>query len=104
METNLTSFLEQDHIPLHIELSILVDISQRLEFLHGQDIIHRDLSSNKIILTKPHCVAKIADLGVAKVIDHNQVKNLTHWQTPSTLQFMPPETMLVEPSQLICSP
>ena len=50
-------------VPLHFKLSILVDVAQGLEFLHGQDIIHRDLSSNNVLLTK-HLVAKIADLGV----------------------------------------
>ena len=95
METSLTSFLEQDNIPLHFKLSILVDISQGLEFLHSQDIIHRDLSSNNVLLTK-HCIAKIADLGVAKAISHNRAVK-AHTQTPGTLQFMPPETMSVEP-------
>jgi len=96
METSLTGFLEQDVIvPDHIKLSILVDISQGLEFLHGQDIIHRDLSSNNILLSK-HCVAKIADLGVAKAIGCNQTTK-AHTQTPGTLHFMPPETMSVEP-------
>ena len=58
---------EQGKVPLHFKLSILVDVVQGLEFLHGQDIIHRDLSSNNVLLTKS-LVAKIADLGVAKVI------------------------------------
>ena len=95
METSLASFLEQDHIPLHIKLSILTDVSQGLEFLHGQDIIHRDLSSNNVLLTK-HCVAKIGDLGVAKAVGHNPTKK-PQSQTPGTLHFMPPETMSVEP-------
>ena len=76
METSLKGFLEkhdQGKVPLHFNLSILVDIAQGLEFLHGQDIIHRDLSSNNVLLTK-HLVAKIADLGVAKVIEKNKMK------------------------------
>jgi len=85
---------EKDNVPLPFKLSILVDISQGLEFLHGQDIVHRDLSSNNILLTK-HCVAKIGDLGVAKVMEHNQMKTQT--QTPGTLHFMPPEALLRKP-------
>ncbi|XP_065915570.1 uncharacterized protein [Dysidea avara] len=97
METSLRIFLEKyarDKVPLHFKLSILVDVSQGLEFLHGQDIVHRDLSSNNVLLTK-HFVAKIADLGVAKVIEHNRMK--THTQTPGTLHFMPPEALSVRP-------
>ena len=39
-------------------------------------IIHRNLSSNSVLLTK-HLVAKIADLGVAKVIQENRMKTHT---------------------------
>jgi len=94
MECSLKGMLEKyekDKVPLHLKLSILVDISQGLEFLHGLDIIHRDLSSNNILLTK-HFIAKIADLGVAKAIE---IKTQT--QAPGTLHFMPPETLLVQP-------
>ena len=97
MECSVRAFMaksKRDGVPLHFLLSILVDISQGLEFLHGQDIIHRDLSSNNVLLTK-HCIAKIADLGVAKVIEHSKMK--MHTQTPGTLHFMPPETLLRKP-------
>ena len=97
MNCSLKAFLEKyrkNKVPYHIKLSILVDISEGLEFLHGQDIIHRDLSSNNVLLTK-HCVAKIADLGMAKVMDQNRMKTQT--QVPGTLHFMPPETLLRKP-------
>jgi len=97
MDTSLKEFLgkhDQDKVPLNIKLSILVDISQGLEFLHGQGIIHRDLSSNNVLMTK-HLVAKVADLGVAKIIDNNRMKTQT--QTPGTLHFMPPEALSSKP-------
>ena len=97
MDTSLKCLLEKytrEKIPHHFKLSILVDIAQGLEFLHGQDIIHRDLSSNNILITR-RLVAKIADLGVAKAIEHNRMKTQT--QTPGTLHFMPPEALLNRP-------
>ncbi|XP_065914897.1 uncharacterized protein [Dysidea avara] len=96
MELSLTNFMnryEKDGIPLYFKLSILADISQGLEFLHGQDIIHGQLFSNNVLLTK-HCVAKIADLGVAKAIHHSRPK--IHTETPGTLPFIPPEAMSIE--------
>ena len=97
MEMSLKSFVEkhtQGKVPLHFKLSVLVNVAQGLEFLHGQDIIHRDLSSNNVLLTK-HLVAKIADLGVAKVIQENKMK--THTQAPGTTHFMPPEALKNRP-------
>jgi len=97
MHATLKSFLEKyerGNVPLHFKLSILVDVAQGLEFLHGQDIIHRDLSSNNVLLTK-NLLAKIADLGVAKIIQENKMK--THTQTPGTMHFMPPEALKSRP-------
>ena len=97
MQASLKSFLEkyaEAKVPLHFKLSILIDVAQGLEFLHGQDIIHRDLSSNNVLLTK-HLMAKITDLGVAKVIQENKMK--THTQAPGTLHFMPPEALKSKP-------
>ena len=97
METSLKSFLEKynkEKVPFHIKLSMLLDTAQGLEFLHAQDIVHRDLSSNNILLTN-QLVAKVADLGVAKVITHNKMKIQT--QTPGTRHFMPPEALPVRP-------
>ena len=84
---------EKDDFPFHFKLSILMDTCNGLEFLHSQNIIHRDLSSNNILLTK-HLVAKISDLGMAKVIPAGLQK---HTQAPGTVVFMPPEALSVNP-------
>ena len=73
---------EKDDFPFHFKLSVLMDTCHGLQFLHSQNIIHRDLSSNNILLTK-HLVAKISDLGMAKVIPpglqkHMQAPGLCH--------------------------
>ena len=97
MDTSLKGLIEKrekEGIPLHFKLSILVDVAQGLEFLHAQDIVHRDLSSNNVLLTK-QLMAKIADLGVAKVIEQN--KMMTQSEAPGTVHFMPPEAFSDKP-------
>ena len=99
MDTSLTSFIENSHskIAMEIKLSILHDVSLGLSHLHARRpaVVHRDLSSNNILLSgKGRFVAKISDLGTAKMIraDSKQTKSrLT--TAPGTLHFMPPETL-----------
>ena len=97
MDCSLTEYLslhKPNEVSFQTRISILHDVTLGLQYLHIQDIIHRDLSSNNILLTK-QLVAKIADLGVAKVIDPNRTKS--HSQAPGTIIFMPPEALLVRP-------
>ena len=92
MHISLTSLIEKyekTDFPICFKLSILIDTCQGLQFLHDQSIIHRDLSSNNILLTK-HLVAKIADLGMAKLIPQGLQR---HTQAPGTVAFMPPEAL-----------
>jgi len=96
MHVSLTSLIEKyekQDIPLHFKFSIFVDVCQGLQFLHSQNIIHRDLYSSNILLTK-HLVAKISDLGMAKMIAPGFNK---HTQTPGNMVFMPPEALSINP-------
>ena len=77
--------------------SILHDVALGLNYLHSQPspIVHRDLSSNNVLLTF-NMHAKISDLGVARILDLSpQFTPLT--QTPGTPAFMPPEVMVAKP-------
>jgi len=95
--TSLTGLLNRytcEQISSTTKMSIMQDISLGIQYLHSHEIIHRDLSSNNVILTK-HLVAKLADFGVAKMIDPQKAK--THTQVPGTMIFMPPEALSVNP-------
>ena len=99
LHTDLTSCTEQYGIlPEEISYSILHDVALGLCYLHSQvpPIVHRDLSSNNILLT-PNMIAKISDLGVARILNLTplQVSHMT--QTPGTLAYMPPEAMISKP-------
>ena len=98
MDISLTSYVEKNQFKIAVEtkLSILHDVSLGLSYLHGRRpaVVHRDLSSNNVLLSKGHFVAKISDLGTARMIraDSKQTKSrLT--TAPGTLHFMPPEAL-----------
>ena len=95
LPTNLTSCIEQYGIlPKEISYSILHDVALGLCYLHSQTppIIHRDLSSNNVLLT-PNMTAKISDLGVARILNLTPLQVSRMTQTPGTPAYMPPEVM-----------
>ena len=99
LPTNLMSCIEQYSIlPREISYSILHDVALGLCYLHSQTppIIHRDLSSNNVLLT-PNMTAKISDLGVARILNLTPLQVSCMTQTPGTPAYMPPEVMIVNP-------
>ena len=99
LPTNLTSCIEQYGIlPKEISYSILHDVALGLCYLHSQTpaIIHRDLSSNNVLLTS-NITAKISDLGVARILNLTPLQVSRMTQTPGTPAYMPPEVMVANP-------
>ena len=97
MDTSLTAYATQPDVSLKRKLSILHDVAEGLSYLHNNQVIHRDLSPNNVLIKYSGVdqvppIAKIADLGVAKMIqvDSKMTKSqLT--KIPGTVDFMPPE-------------
>ena len=91
MECDLTPLLENyQNIPMYVKLSILQDISRAICYLHtlNPPLMHRDLSSNNIVLTTS-LVAKVSDFGVTKVV--SPLSSDMMIKVPGTLHFMPPD-------------
>ena len=99
MDESLTGFLERavTSIPYHVQLNITHDIALALAYLHGNNIIHRDLSSNNILL-KGGSQTKVTDFGMSKMIEANpRMTRSKITQCPGTPVFMPPEALRSKP-------
>ena len=96
MDESLTHFLESSPQPIayHIETNICHDITLALSFLHSNGIVHRDLSSNNVLL-RGNILAKVTDFGMAKLGDLNP--RYTFTMCPGTDVYMPPEAVQDEP-------
>ena len=91
LHCSLTSLLEENPVvPIRTKLSIINDVALGLRYLHTRSppIIHRDLSSNNVLLSKG-MKGKIGDLGTARLIDPKKQSRIT--KAPGTVDFMPPE-------------
>ena len=99
LPTNLTSCIEQYNIlSTEVNCSILYDVALALRYLHSQTppIIHRDLSSNNILLT-PNMTAKISDFGTARLLENDSAGAPEMTGKPGTIDFMPPESFTINP-------
>ena len=98
MDESLTHYLEslRTDVPHHIRLNISHDISLALEFLHSIGVLHRDLSSNNVLLIA-NKRAKVTDFGMAKMWDGN-VRQTPATFCPGTMAYMPPEAFKAEPN------
>lgn len=82
--------LKRKKIPFLEVVSIILDVANGLDYLHYVcAIIHRDLASKNILLTKTG-QAKIADLGLAKFFCGKQ--GISASPVPGTALYAAPET------------
>ena len=99
MDDSLTHFLENSPrpIPYHIQVNICHDITLALSFLHTNGIVHRDLSSNNVLLTG-NIRAKLTDFGMARLGDLSlHATCVTNTMCPGTDVYMPPEAVQDKP-------
>ena len=98
MDESLTRFLEQSNgpLPYHTQLNLCHDVALALAYLHSNDIIHRDLSSNNVLLIGEGSRAKVTDFGMSKFEGMNpRMTPLT--MCPGTAAYMPPEALVTPP-------
>ena len=97
LHCSLTSLLENNPVvPIGTKVSIIKDVALGLRYLHTRNppIIHRDLSSNNVLLSKG-MEGKIGDLGTARLVDPRRQSRMT--KALGTVDFMPPEALYGAP-------
>ena len=93
MDESLTGYLEHcnEPLPYHIQVDLCYDIALALAYLHSNGILHRDLSSNNVLLIAGSR-AKVTDFGMSKLVDvAPRLTPLT--QCPGTGVYMAPEAL-----------
>ena len=92
MDDSLTQFLERskEPLPYHTQVDLCHDIALALAYLHSNGIVHRDLSSNNVLLIAGSR-AKVTDFGLAKVFDVSRNTMTPQTMCPGTLAYMSPE-------------
>ena len=97
LDESLTKMLErsQQSLAYCVQVDICHDIALAVAYLHSNDIIHRDLSSNNVLMIAGRR-AKVTDFGMSKLVD--SAPSMTPLTTcPGTLAYMPPEALREPP-------
>ena len=90
MDENLTAFLKrhQGQLPFNIQVDICSDVAQALAYLHSNKVIHRDLSSNNVLISAGRR-AKVSDFGMSKLAPENESTKI--YTLLGSCPYMPPE-------------
>ena len=97
LDENLTGLLKRSQQSLAYcdQVDICYDIALAVAYLHTNDIIHRDLSSNNVLIIAGRR-AKVTDFGMSKLAGTIPTEApLT--MCPGTLGYMPPEALREPP-------
>ena len=99
LDESLTGYLDRvKKLPSYCtQVNLSHDVALAIAHLHSKGIVHRDLSSNNILLIAGS-KAKVSDFGMSKIIDVSGTSSrhsLT--QVPGTHVYMPPEAFLEPP-------
>jgi serine/threonine protein kinase len=101
MDESLTDYIERfcDPIPYHSEISFSYDIALGLSYLHSRGYVHRDLSSNNVLIMAG-IRAKITDFGMCRAMTgpSHVSRKIRLTLCPGTHPFMPPEALLEPPT------
>ncbi len=97
MDCSLKQYLDDKHdkkLSLFSQMSLCLDLSKGLAFLHEHKICHRDLCDDNVLLHLSGCevpTAKIADFGYSRILPPDYMNatlsGLCHRQV-----YLPPET------------
>ena len=99
MDGNLTHYLtnSSQKLPFHLQVDFSHDIALALSFLHGNKVVHRDLSSNNVLLIS-NIRAKVTDFGMAMLHLGEKATQFSYTMCPGTEVYMPPETLEAKPA------
>ena len=93
LDDSLTMTLgcSQQPLPYYVEVDICHDIPLAVAYLHSNDFVHHDLSSNNVLMISKRR-AKVADFGMSKLAGAALTMTLL-MMCLGTLAYMAPEAL-----------
>ncbi|XP_059630517.1 serine/threonine-protein kinase STY46-like isoform X2 [Cornus florida] len=91
---SLYEYLHKNHIILNLPqlLNFAIDVCKGMEYLHQNNIIHRDLKTANLLMDN-HNVVKVADFGVARFQNRGGVMTAEtgtyRWMAPEVINHQP---------------
>ncbi|XP_030498693.1 serine/threonine-protein kinase STY46 isoform X4 [Cannabis sativa] len=90
---SLYDFLKQSGVlPLQFLLRVAIDVSNGMNYLHQNNIIHRDLKAANLLMDE-NGVVKVSDFGVARVQPESGVMTAEtgtyRWMAPEVIEHRP---------------
>lgn len=87
----LSTFIQRvGPIPERVVQMITIDCVRGLRFLHANHVLHRDLKTANILLSRRLCCAKLSDFGLARALDAGVSRVGTF---VGTVAYMSPERL-----------
>ncbi len=92
MDCSLKKFItERKPLALEIQLTICYSVSCGLHYLHSNNIIHRDLCDDNVLLKhSPKLIVKITDFGMSRILDYDSM-SATMTAVGHRRGYLPPE-------------